>query len=258
VVKRLLVFMAACNSFEPAEIVIDTRVLAMSADVPDQVVDVKLDPNTGELDTGALLDQLVPSTMCSLVADPARERRLRYQLTLCLPCDDGCCVTPQTDLGAGVIEDPELAVPEPQLCTTVQPDGNLLGTLLAALDGDLVAAVVGVDVIVALRVGGEGDDPDLDQVSAKTLRVVPRIPEGRTANRNPSIDHFEAALYMENGERAEPMMMPIGRCVDQTAPLQLVPTQKVRIEPVEPVDARETYIVPTIDGQGETFTESLT
>jgi hypothetical protein len=34
--------------------------------------------------------------------------------------------------------------------------------------------------------------------------------------------------------------------------------QKVRLTPVEPPDARETYVAPTIDGTGRTFTEALT
>ena len=51
----------ACNTFEPEEIVIDTRVLAMSATVPDQVVDVDL--SMGAPTASDLLEQLVPTTM---------------------------------------------------------------------------------------------------------------------------------------------------------------------------------------------------
>lgn len=118
--------------------------------------------------------------------------------------------------------------------------------------------IAGLDYGVVLSVGGEGDDPALDQKAGKTLRVSARIPATVTANTNPTLDGFDAEAYLSDGTRAEPVTLPMGRCVDQTAPLELVPTQKVRITPIEPATARETYVVPTIDGNGATFTESLT
>ncbi len=254
----LLILLTACTTFESEDIVLDLRVLAMSADVPDQVIDIDL--SMGEPRPQDLLDQLVPSTMCALVADPKLDRRLRYTMTLCRRCDEGCCEgsAVQEVLASGVIEDPELAVPEPTLCATVEPNSKLLGILLEVFDEDIFRGIAGLDYGVVISVGGEGDDPSLDQIAGKTLRVSPRIPAEVSANSNPSLDHFDAEPYTDDGRTMDAIPLPMGRCVDQTAPLELVPTQRVRITPVEPDGVRETYVVPTIDGMGAMFTESLT
>ncbi|MBA3503247.1 MAG: hypothetical protein H0T65_23000, partial [Deltaproteobacteria bacterium] len=63
----LALALAACGSFEDEDIVLDTRVLAMAATVPDQVIDVDLENPQSDLE---LLEQLVPTRMCALVADP--------------------------------------------------------------------------------------------------------------------------------------------------------------------------------------------
>lgn len=244
--------LCACNTFEDENIVIDTRILAMAADVPIQVVDV--DTSMGMPMAADLLDQLVPATMCALVADPQFDRRLRYTMTLCERCNEGCCEDgPSHLLAEGVIDDPDTTIPEPQLCATVKPDGNLLGVVLPILEADVFRGIGGVYYGVVLTIGGEDDDPALDQVGGKSLRIDPRIPATVTANNNPTIDHFDAAK-----DGVDPQPLPMGRCVDQTDPLTLVPTQRVRITPIEPDGARETYVAPTIDGRGETFTESLT
>lgn len=248
-----LLALSACASFESEVVVIDMRVLAMAATVPDQVVDVDLDNPPEPL---TLLDQLVPTTMCGLVADPTADRRLRYSLTLCvLNNDERCRVksAPFVVLAEGVIEDPDIAVPAPQMCATVNPDGNLAGVVLAALEEDSLGGLGGVDYGIGLAVRGEDDPPELELFAGKTLRISPRIPAARTANTNPPETPFTGA---KDGINPEPL--PMGRCVDQTAPMELVPTQRVRIEPVEGPDAREMYVVPTIDGQQQTFTESLT
>jgi hypothetical protein len=253
-VRRLVLLtgLAACASFESEEIVIDMRVLAMSATVPDQILDVDLQDPPELLE---LLDQLVPTTVCSLVADPTVDQRLRYSLTLCSTNEDQRCIdTPHVLLAEGVIEDPDTAIPAPALCATINPDGNLAGILLEVLEeDDVLNGLGGLDYGVALRVGGESADRDDDLFAAKTLRVAPRIPATRTANANPPETPFTAAL-----DGVNPQPLPMGRCVDQTAPLVLVPTQRARLEPVEPAGAREDYVLPTLDGQGERFTESLT
>lgn len=253
----LLAALTACASFESADIVIDLRVLAMSADVPDQVIDIDL--SNGQPRPQDLLDQLVPSTMCALVADPQLDRRLRYAMTLCRRCDEGCCEdSVQVPLTSGVIEDPELAQPEPTMCATVEPNSNLLGILLDVFQDDVFQGIAGLDYGVVLAVGGEDDDPALDQIGGKTLRVSARIPPEVTPNTNPTLDGFDVEPYLPDGTRMEASRLALGRCVDQAAPLELAPTQKIRITPIEPDGVRETYVVPTIDGQGATFTEALT
>jgi hypothetical protein len=250
--------LGACGTFENENIVLDTRVLAMVADVPDQIVDVDL---TQPVDPIALLEQMKPSTVCALVADPSFDRPLRYSLTLCaLSSADRCRgSSPKVVLAQGLLDDPDITIvpapggPAPAMCATVMPDGNLLGIILKVLNEDVFQGLGGIDYGLSLQVGGEGVDPALDLFAAKRLRVSPRIPPGLSENHNPPETPFTGAK-----DGIDPQPLPMGRCVDQLAPLELVPTQRVRILPVEPDGARETYVVPTIDGMQQTFTESLT
>ncbi len=247
----VLAGLAACSSFESEDIVIDMRVLAMRATVPDQVVDVDLaDPP----EPAELLEQLVPSEMCALVADPVRDRRIRWSMTLCLLDGDQLCYgNARLTLASGIADDPDTAQPAPRLCATIQPDGNLLGILLEAAEGDLLAALGGIEYGVSLSVGGEDDDPRLDLFAGKRMRVSPRIPAARTANTNPALDRLEGTI-----DGGEPLPLAQGRCVEQPAPIELRPSQTMRITPIEAAGAREVYVVPRLDGEQQTFTESLT
>ena len=243
---------AGCGSFQDPNIVLDLRVLAIQAEPADQVVDVDL---TAPPNPSALLAQLVPTQVCALVADPALNRRLVWTMTMCPltlddRCDDG---RPQVALGGGLLDDPDTSVPAPPLCATVMPDAQLLGVLLDVLQGDDFKGLGGLDYAVTLRIGGEAGDRELDQYATKTLRVSPRIPADRAANHNPGIDRIDAAL-----EDGTPVALPLGRCLENAAPYRLPAATKLRLTPVEPDGARERYVVPTLDGRSETFTESLT
>lgn len=242
--------LAACASFEDADIVLDLRVIAMTASVPDQVIEIDLasPPPAAEL-----LDQLVPSEMCALVADPALARRIRWSMTLCvLDSDQRCRSIARRVLASGIAEDPDTAQPAPRMCATIAPDGDLLGVLLESLEGDPLAALGGVEYGISLVVGAEGDDPALDQFAGKRLRVAPRIPEARSANANPTLEQIEVKI------EGRASRLGAGRCVDQATPLELRPSQEVRLTPIEPAGAREVYVVPRLDGEQQTFTESLT
>ena len=240
-----------CGSFEDEDIVIDTRVIAMAATVPDQVVDIDFDNPPQPTD---LLGQLVPSEMCALVADPGRERRIRWSMTLCvLDSDQRCDSDVELLLASGLADDPDTAVPAPRMCATVMPDGNLLGVLLEALDGDTLKGLGGIDYGIALEVGGEDEALSDDLFAGKRLRVAPRIPAERRANQNPALRHLEGAI-----DGGPPIIMPLGRCVEQPAPIELRPGQTLRLTPVEADGAREVYVVPRLDGAQQTFTESLT
>jgi hypothetical protein len=243
--------LAACASFEDENIVLDMRVLAMRASAPEQVIDVDLANPPQPAD---LLAQLVPSEMCALVADPARDRRIRWSMTLCILDSDQRCDSDATlKLASGIAADPDTAQPAPRLCATVQPDGGLLAVLLEAAEGDPLAALGGIEYGISLAVGGEGDDPALDQLAGKRMRVVPRIPAARSANTNPSLAQLEATI-----KGGEPFALAPGRCVEQAAPVELRPEQEMRITPIEAPGAREVYVVPRLDGEQQTFTESLT
>ena len=259
VVKRAVIFLAACGSFADPDIVVDLRVLALDATVPEQVIDVDF---TNPPSADQILAQLVPSTVCALVADPNFDRRIHWSMTLCPFSEDERCVDgdPNEIISPdALLDDPDLTTPEPVMCATVPVDGNLIGVLDNALSGDELHGLQGVDYSVSLRLGGEGGDPALDLFASKTLRVAARVPAARTANTNPSIDHLEVAVGDNDSETlSTPVTLPLGRCIDQTAPFVVAPDKKVRINPIEPAGVRETYVIPTLDGKSEMFTETLT
>jgi hypothetical protein len=242
---------AGCGSFQDPNVVVDLRVLAMAASPPDQVIDVDL---TRPPDPQALLARLVPTTVCALVADPGLDRRLVWSMTMCpaggtVRCagDDGVL------LGTGVADDPDTTAPEPMMCVTITPDLRLLGVLSAQLQGDALHGLGGVDYFVVLRVGGQDADRELDQYAYKTLRVSPRIPEAHAANTNPMIARIDTAV-----DDATPVALPLVRCAENPSPPPIAPGTKLRMTPVEPDGTREVYVVPTLDGKSQTFTESLT
>jgi hypothetical protein len=265
-VKRPLLIAAAlawagCGTFQDPDVVIDFRVLAMSASVPEQVVDI--DVNNPAPPTN-LLDQLVPNEVCVLMSDQNFDRRLRYTMAVCpLDNDLHCSSTaPKSVIGSsdtdGLWPDPDLDDPAtgqpPRFCATVPVDGNLVGVLLDALDADQYHGVGGVYYGVSLQVGGEDADPDLDLIAAKNLRVQPRIPPDLQANNNPYLSGVDVRLSEDDVF----VTLPLQRCIDQPAPIEIKPGQKVRFAPIEPDGVRETYVVPTLDGMERQFTESLT
>jgi len=247
-----LVAAAGCGSFQDPNVVVDLRILAMTAEPPDQVLDIDL---TQPPMPAALLAKLVPTEVCALIADPSLDRRLLWSMTMCSGTSGGRCdVEDEVAIGNGLLDDPDTASPEPRLCVTVEPDGKLLGVLLQWLDNDSLHGLGGVDVSVQLRVGGEDADRDLDQYASKTVRVSPRIPMAREANTNPTMTRIDAAL---EDQPAAPLV-PFVRCPDNPSPPTIAPDTKLRLTPVEPDGAREVYVVPTLDGKAQTFTESLT
>lgn len=252
-VWALTALLAGCTSFEDPDIVIDLRVLAISADHPEQIVDVDLASPQMPVQ---LLQQLVPTEVCALVADPAFDRRIRWNLTLCSYGDySRCSPDAAVTIASGIAEDPETAPSPPRICGTVTPNANLLGVLLDTLEGDQLRGLGGVDYLVQLAVGGEDADPELDLYAAKDLRVAPRIPAAREANHNPNLDRIEATIQ---GQGGEPIVLGAGRCIDAAPTLTVKPRDQIRITPIERADAREPYVVPTLEGKGRMFTESLT
>lgn len=248
----LALALAACGSFEDEDIVIDMRVLAMAATVPDQVIDVDLENPQSDVE---LLEQLVPTRMCALVADPTQDRRVRWSMTLCTLNNDERCYGPQSMLGSGISEDPETSLDDSaiEICSDINPDGNLLGVVRFAFMNDSVGGLGGLYYGVSLVVGGEDDDPSLDLYAGKSLTVAPRIPAARTANTNPNLERIDASI-----DGAEPIALPLGRCVKQATKVTVAPRAVVRITPIETPTTRETYVLPTIDGQSRTFTEATT
>jgi hypothetical protein len=261
-VKHAWLVLAAvgCGSFEDPDIVVDFRVVAMSASVPEQIIDIDI---TNPAPPTDLLDQMVPTEVCALISDRNFERDLRWKMTLCNLNSDERCPDggPQSVLGSGVWSDPELARPAdmpPRFCATVPVDGNLLGVILESLENDQYRGLGGVYYGVSLVVGGEGADPELDLYAAKNLRVQPRIPPELQANNNPSLMGVDVRLAEDQVFQT----LTLARCVDLErdgiVPVTVAPQQRIRFAPIEPEGVREEYVVPTLDGMSRMFTESPT
>jgi hypothetical protein len=252
VVKAALVMLAcaACGTFEDPNVVIDLRVLAMTATPPEQVLDV-----SQTQDPLQLAKQLKPAKVCALVADPNFDRRLRYRLTVC-NLDGGRCDLsgPHLVFAQGLLDDPDTTVPEPQLCGTIpvdDPGSTLPAVLLSALNADPLQGLGGLYYGAELVIGGEDADPALDLYAAKSLAVMPNIPADRTANNNPTISGLTATIDGVDSP------IDLVRCAEATAPLELTTAQKVRLTPIEPDGIHEVYSVPTVDGTQRTFTENI-
>ncbi len=250
----LAVLLAGCTSFPDPDLVVDLRVLAIEAQLPEQVVDVDLnDPQM----PAELLQQIVPTQVCGLVADPAFERQLRWTLTVC-PYGDyyRCDADVFVPIGSGILDDPDTTRGAPELCATVPNNSQLLGVLLYTLKFDALGGLGGIDYMIGLSIGGADADPALDLFASKALRVAPRIPTARRANINPSLDATHEMDASLNGAPPEPFAL--ARCADAAPVLSVRAGDTVRFTPIEAAGAREDYVVPTLDGSGRMFTESLT
>ena len=121
----LALIAAGCGSFQDPNVVVDLRILAMTAEPPDQVLDIDL---TQPPMPAALLAKLVPTQVCALIADPSLDRRLLWSMSMCSGTGGGRCdVEDEVPIGNGLLDDPDTTSPEPRLCVTVEPDGKLLG-----------------------------------------------------------------------------------------------------------------------------------
>ena len=176
-----LVGLAGCTSFDDPTVVVDMRPLAMTAEPPEQLV--ALDPSD-PLAPAELLAQLRSTRVCALVVDPEMQRRVHYEMRICTDARGDRCGDPQVIVASGIVDDPDTTSPAPELCATIDPDGNLLGVLVALLEGDAFGGLGGLDYNVVLRFGGEDADPALDQFASKHVRVAPKIPVARVATRN--------------------------------------------------------------------------
>lgn len=243
---------AACDpGFEEETEVIDLRPLAITASPPEQVLEI--DP--ANLPSPAeLLSQLQPIDICALAGDPL-DRPLRWSFTVCVEGDDVRCDEgrPKIELAAAVTPDPETTLPRPRMCARLQPDLFLLAVLQSAIDADPLSGFSGIDLLLQWRVSADGA---AEEFAGKRLRFAAKVPARRTANRNPGLHGFMA--FIDNAGESVEEPLTLGRCVDQEAPLTIAPGGRVRLMPIEPLDLRERYVVPTFDGGEREFTETIT
>lgn len=239
--------LAACDpGFENPTEVLDLRPLAMVVEPPEQVLD--LDPQNLP-SPEQLLARLQPATVCGLVGDPI-ERAVQWKMTLCVEDRDVRCdeSRPKVLLGSGVMPDPERALPRPQMCARVEPNLALLLVLQSAIEADPLAGFSGIDLLVSWELEAEGQ-PTL--YAGKRLRYAARVPAERTANHNPTLTE----LRVRQGEEERPLAL--GRCADQAAPLTVRAGERVELVPIEPEGLRETYVLPTFEGEVRQFTETI-
>ena len=246
-----LLVVAGCTTFEDPTIVLDLRVIGMTTTAPEQVVDVPLDhPPTVD----DLTRQMFPSLVEAEAADPAQARSLRWSMRACLLDDNFRCdpARPQAELDSGVIDDPERSGVE--MRTFVPVDG-LTPILIDSFEQDPLHGLGGIDYAIGLQVGGVDDDPALDVLAFKQMRVSARLPASRMPNRNPELGGIQ--MSRENGEE---IVLIERQCAPEPLIESLVsvrPGEKVLFFPVETVDVHETYPAATIDGTFKTITESI-
>lgn len=263
--KRLFVLgaISACASFPDPDVVIDLRILAITAEPPEQVIDVDL--NT--IDPAMILAQLQPTEVCALVVEPDRERALKWSMTLCALDSDERCGQPDDDdedqtplptllLEEGIQPDYETTPvlgPDDRMCTTIPPSPDQLAIIGAALERADFGGVGGIDYGVSFAVVGADELTAPALFGGKGIRVSARIPTERTPNTNPGLDGFDASI-----DEGEPVRLPLGRCVEQAAPITMAVASKLRLTPIENALTRDVYVVPTLDGGSREFTESPT
>ncbi len=244
----LALALAACGTFEDPAIVIDLRILATTADPPEQLIPI--DPNNPP-DPSTIA--LVPVELCTLIAEPGIDRPLEWQMLACPPSDDGRCEDgdPTVTVGGGLIDDPETAGAPQVACGRLEGGAPTLLILRDTIENDPLAGFDHVDLQVSIRVQPVGEPADQAIWGTKAVRFGAQLPAERTANQNPTLTRIDADL----GGTTVPL--PLGRCADQVAPLTIAPGTEVTLTPIEPVGAREDYLVPTFSGGVRMLHENL-
>jgi hypothetical protein len=249
------VLAAGCDAgFEDKAIVIDLRVLGAVAEPPELVLD--FDPE----DLGALAIQLEqnPVTVTALVADPGAARGLEWDMSVCAPTSSLRCDEPEdtvVTIASGSVPDPESAGP-----VAMMPSAAMvvpLPVLEESLTADSLAGFGGVAVQVQIRVWPEGAAASGAETvyAAKRVVVAPRVPAERVANSNPWILDLHSTTDPQS--TPDQLVLP-GACgVTGTTPAGVSPGGTLRLLPIEPVEVRETYVLPTFDGDVRTITEYM-
>jgi hypothetical protein len=241
-----LLVLASCATFEDPTVVVDLRVIGMTATPAEQVVDV--DVSTTILD---LQEKLESSFVCAFMAEPGRAGPLRWSMTACL-IDNGACdpTRPSFAIGAGETADPESS-PDP-ICAPVNPNADLLALLADSYASDPFKGLDGIPYAIELRVGAPDADPALDQTASKELRVRPRLPEDRTPNHNPTLASVGLIREDHTGIHAV-----LSHCAEDIPHSQIPSGVAIHLSVDELPTTREMYSAGTLMGTFETFEETI-
>lgn len=254
--------LAGCATFEDPTIVLDARVIGMTARVPEHVIDVDLAHPPAAAALLVQLNAMGPQIVCGTVADPGTARGLGWTMTACALDDNSRCdlALPRVALGAGRLEDPEAPQGGPgytagTACVVFSYEDELLALLVKQLASDPARAVGGLDYAIEMRVMPDGAPSEL--YATKKVRIAPRDPPTREPNRNPVISEIQVARNYGGGFTVQPK-----HCADPPGPMGIdvdaQPGDVVTLYPVEGNGAREQYVVPTLDGQYAKLTENMT
>ncbi len=249
----------ACGSFEDPTIVIDLRVLAITAEPPEQVIPFDpQNPPEGAEDFDEL--GLVDTEICGLIADPGASRGLSWTMSVCAPnsdlrCDERDVDRPTYQISRGDIDDPEESATAQPACGTLLAEPALLLVIEDAISLDGLAGFGGIDILIELEVIPDDADDSETIYAGKRVRYSPQLPPERVANRNPTADRIEVDSDPEDGT---PFSLPLGRCAEQARPLRIIAGEELPLMPFASEGAAEDYVVPTFEGDTRMFTESLT
>jgi hypothetical protein len=258
----LVCLLAACAEFEDPTIVLDLRVIGMETTPPEQILDVDpMQPPTID----DILAQLQPIRVRALIAEPFRDGPVAWTLSTCILEDRGsrCVEGSGFEFASNVLSDPEKVTfgndckdegPEPAgtLCATLVPDNRFVLMLYDALMADPAHGLGGIDIGFVLRVKDVINEPTTGEAfAAKRVRFAPRVPADRVANNNPSI------VQLLLGQGGVGRDITKRHCADFGQEEIVDSEESVTFFPVAGPMDREEFVVPTLDGNSEHFTEYL-
>jgi hypothetical protein len=248
---------ACAADFEPPSIVVDLRILAIQADPPEVIIP---DIDDDQAIDAELLDMLPRVQICALVADPARSRGLRWEMTACAPTNSLRCDQPREPffaVAAGSVPDPEEADQAVSLCATLPPSPTLFEIVRQAVTNDPLAGFANVPVQIEVFILPERAGVDQAVYGSKRVIAGFPIPEDRRANANPRIREVRARRGANDPQNADQPVATSSCRPDRSGALQVRSGEPISFVPVATEDAQEVYQVPTFDGGTRTFTETL-
>jgi len=253
----ILLLLTSCGSFEDPTIVLDLRILGISASPPEIVKPI--DDKNENIDAKDINFEFDGIEVCALVADPGAERKLRYTFGVCPPKKDGRCDDIErsyVELGSGVADDPEESESIVSICQTLENSAGLITVIEESVALDSLAGFGGIAIQTEFYVYPEQSTMESAIFGSKRILFSPLYPKGRVANTNPFLD--EITITNESG-LSSPLIL--GRCrdlKDTESLLEVIPGEIIELLPIEPDSIREEYVLPTFDGEERKFTENIT
>ncbi|MBM4372441.1 MAG: hypothetical protein FJ098_12350, partial [Deltaproteobacteria bacterium] len=214
----LSLMLASCGpAFDGPDRVEDLRVLAVAAE-PSEII------YPGAAPTEAVAD------ITFLVADPALPlASLSWTLTGCVVQEDGRCTSSsQVLLGEGA------GLPGEHTVRVTLPEALIRESFEADVYLGIFGAAVWVQGIVT-QVGGQ------EVRFLKSVVLAPDYGLGRVPNANPALE----AILRGEEDAEEPLEL------DADGAWHVPAGEKIRLLPVAPEEARETYVVPAFEFEGE-------